>query len=132
QLMGVFFLSIYILDVMRLTIFLFLIPIIWFYSLFDAMQHVAKFDREETQDVPIVEGLTNHQKWLGIALLLLGVYFLVDQIGFGLLREYMPKYYNQARIWFNHYFQTFLVSSLFIFGGLKLLAGSRRRKGGKN
>src|SRR5690606_27141104 len=35
QLMAIFLFSIYVLDFLRLGLFLFLIPIIWFYSFFD-------------------------------------------------------------------------------------------------
>ena len=45
QLMAAFLFSIYILDILRLGIFLFLIPIIWFYSFFDGMQRASKMQR---------------------------------------------------------------------------------------
>lgn len=62
QLMIAFFACIYILDVLRLSLFLFLVPILWFYSFFDALQLISKQDREQLQDIPIVDWLVNHQR----------------------------------------------------------------------
>src|SRR5690606_37066725 len=42
QLMAAFLFAIYILDGLRLGLFLFLVPIIWFYSFFDGLQKASK------------------------------------------------------------------------------------------
>lgn len=126
QLMAAFLLAIYMLDVLRLSLFLFLIPIIWFFGFFDALQFVSKQGREEMRDIPLVDWLTNHQRWIGIGLLVLGVYYLFDQIVLGLLQDYFPKL--RISYWFHQYFQTFAVGTLLIGGGLRLLAGGRRRR----
>ena len=78
--MAAFLFSIYILDILRLGIFLFLIPIIWFYSFFDAMQKVSKYGEEAVEDVPIISYFLNHQKWVGIGLVLMGLYYLVMNV----------------------------------------------------
>lgn len=125
QLMIAFFLSIYILDVLRLSIFLFLIPILWFYSFFDALQHISKQGQEPLKDVPIVDWLVNHQKWVGMVLLALGLYYLTDEMLLTALDRWFPK--EQISILFHRYFQTVVVSILLIGGGLRLLAGGNRR-----
>jgi hypothetical protein len=114
QLMAGFLFSIYLLDALRLSMFLFLIPLIWFYSFFDALQQVARY-RESygiVEDVPVIHGLSIRQRWFGAALILLGMYYLADQ----LLFQHTDFYY-----YFRKYGQTAIVSLLLIGGGLWLL-----------
>jgi hypothetical protein len=129
QLMAAFLFSIYILDILRLGIFLFLIPIIWFYSFFDAMQKVSKYGEEEIEDVPIISYLINHQKWVGIGLVVLGVYYLFMNV---VIPVFAPMLSNLIQIdlmyWVQSYFQTGIVCVLLIGGGIKLLAGSRHKR----
>ncbi|WP_036746324.1 hypothetical protein [Paenibacillus sp. UNC451MF] len=128
QLMAAFLLLIYIMDVLRLSIFLFLIPILWFYSFFDALQQISKQGREELKDLPFVDWLINHQKWVGIGLLALGVYYLADEVVLSALDRMFPK--ERISMLFHQYFQTFVVSVILIGGGLRLLVGSKNRKDG--
>ena len=129
QLMAAFLFSIYILDILRLGIFLFLIPIIWFYSFFDAMQKVSKYGEEEIEDVPIISYLVNHQKWVGIGLVVMGLYYLLMNV---LIPVFSPMISNIIQIdlmyWVQRYFQTGLVCVLLIGGGIKLLAGSKQKR----
>jgi hypothetical protein len=125
QLMATFLFSIYILDVLHLSLFLFFIPIIWFYSFFDALQSISKEGREELQDVPFVDWLINHQKWIGIILLALGAYYLLDEMVLGILEKLFPK--QNISYWFHRYFQTFVVSVLLIGGGIRLMIGSKKK-----
>lgn len=128
QLMAAFLLLIYIMDVLRLSIFLFLIPILWFYSFFDALQQISKQGREELKDLPFVDWLMNHQKWVGIGLLVLGAYYLADEVILSALDRMFPK--ERISLLFHQYFQTFVVSVILIGGGLRLLVGSKNRKDG--
>ncbi|PLS05645.1 DUF6677 family protein [Neobacillus cucumis] len=132
QLMAAFLFSIYILDVLRLGIFLFLIPIIWFYSFFDAMQKVSKYGVEKVEDEPIIAYFINHQKWVGIGLVLLGVYYLFMNI---LLPAFAPMINRLINVdimyWIQGYFQTALVCVLLIGGGIKLLTGTKPKKEAK-
>jgi TM2 domain-containing membrane protein YozV len=127
QLMGAFFLCIYMMDVLRLSFFLFIIPILWFYSFFDALQQISKQGQEELKDAPFVDWFLNHQKWVGIVLLGLGLYYLTNEMLLNLLDNIFPK--ERISYLFNRYFQSIIVSVLLIGGGLRLLAGSKRRKG---
>lgn len=122
QLMAGFLFSFYVLDALRLSIFLFLIPILWIYSLFDAMQHVSRHGVVELKDIPIVDWLKNYQKWIGIALLVLGFYHLLDEFVLGIFERLQPEL--QISYWFHRYFQVFVVSTLLIGGGFRLLAGT--------
>ncbi|WP_163536219.1 hypothetical protein [Gracilibacillus sp. YIM 98692] len=129
QLMAAFLLSIYILDVLHLSLFFFLIPIIWFFSFFDALQLTNRMDDEEVEDVPVIKHLANHQKWLGIGLLLLGLFYLFDSVLFPVLADNIRAALD-INLWhyYNRYFQVSIVSLLLIGGGLKLISGSKKIK----
>ncbi|MFD2614189.1 hypothetical protein [Paenibacillus gansuensis] len=127
QLMAFFLFSIYILDVLHLSLFLFLIPLIWFFSFFDALQQISRYqERVPLTDAPLVDWLMNHQRWVGIGLLALGGFYLLDHV----LVELLQRMFSSINIYryYNEYFQTTLVSFLLIAGGIKLLSGSRKRK----
>lgn len=128
QLMAAFLFSIYILDVLRLSLFLFFVPILWFYSFFDALQQVTRYSegKEEMKDVPIVDWLVNQQKWIGVGLLLLGGFYLVDQFVLEMLDRMFPD--RNIGYWLRSYLQTFIVSAMLIGGGLKLAFGKKIRK----
>lgn len=132
QLMAAFLFSIYILDVLRLGIFLFLVPIIWFYSFFDGLQKASKYGKEEMDDKPVISYLINHQKWVGIGLLLLGLYYLISNILLPGLSPIISRYFDiNFQYWFNQYFQTVIVCILLIGGGIKLILGNKRQGDGK-
>ncbi|EDL63119.1 hypothetical protein [Bacillus sp. SG-1] len=128
QLMAAFLFSIYIMDVMRLGIFLFLVPIIWFYSFFDGLQKASRYGKEPIEDVPVISYLVNHQKWVGIGLVTLGVYYLLTNIALPVLQPIIYEYMNvDAFFWFERYVQTAIVCILLIGGGIKLLTGSKKK-----
>nr|WP_254119597.1 hypothetical protein [Bacillus sp. FJAT-29790] len=129
QLMAAFLFSIYILDVLRLGIFLFLIPIIWFYSFFDGLQRASKYGDEAMEDTPIISYLINQQKWIGIGLVLLGLYYLTTNILLPVISPMLVDMINfDLRYWFDRYFQTAIVCILLIGGGFKLLLGNKAKK----
>lgn len=129
QLMAAFLFSIYILDILRLGIFLFLIPIIWFYSFFDGLQKASKIGKEPVEDVPLVSYLVSHNKLIGIGLILLGLYYLTTNI---IIPAVSPTLYKaldiDLRYWFDRYFQMGVLCILFIGGGIKLLAGKKEKQ----
>jgi len=132
QLMAAFLFSIYILDSLRLGIFLFLIPIIWFYSFFDAMQKVSRYGEETIEDVPIIAYFINHQKWVGIGLVLMGLYYLVMNVFLPAFSPFLNRLINiDVMYWVQGYLQTGLVCLLLIGGGIKLLSGSKQKREAK-
>jgi len=129
QLMAAFLMSIYILDVLKLSLFLFLIPILWFFSFFDALQRISDAERGEARDVPVVDWLIHRQKWAGIGLIAFGAILLFDRVGIPLLTELFPTV-NFRHI-YQAYVQTTVVSAVLIIGGIKLIAGGGKKEGGK-
>src|SRR5690625_2011050 len=128
QLMAAFLFSIYILDVLRLGIFLFLVPIIWFYSFFDGLQKASTFEKNVLEDEPIISYLKNYQKWIGIGLIVLGIYYLTINIFIPIAVPFVEQYFDLQYV-FHRYFQTGVVCLLLIGGGVKLLKGNKRKKG---
>lgn len=129
QLMAGFLLSIYVLDVLRLSIFLFLIPVIWFFSFFDTLQQASREEEGLAEDVPIIKYVANHQRWLGIALILLGAFYLMDDIFLPAIAPQMRELLNvDLYYYYNRFFQMFVVCLLLIGGGIKLLMGSKSKK----
>ena len=121
--------SIYVMDLLRLTLLFFLIPVIWFYSLFDGLQLASRYGREPLQDKPVIEGFMNHQGWLGAVLIGLGIYYIVVNVAVPALDIRFPEWQLEYRI--STYLKTIIVSVLLIGGGLKLMAGSKNNKGKK-
>ena len=126
QMMVVFLGSIYVMDVLRLTLFLFLIPLIWFYCFFDGLQQVSRYGREPLRDTPLIEGFVNHQRWLGLGLLVLGLYFIFTSV----VLPYLETIFPDAQISFQirNYVKTGIVSILLIGGGIKLMSGTKKDK----
>ncbi|AIQ75426.1 MULTISPECIES: hypothetical protein [Paenibacillus] len=129
QLMLLFLGSIYVMDLLRLTLLFFLIPVIWFYSLFDGLQLVSRYGREPLQDKPVIEGFLNHQGWLGAVLMCLGLYFIVVNVAVPAIDIRFPEWRLEYRV--NEYFKTIVVSVLLIGGGVKLMTGSKNNKSRK-
>ncbi|WP_379129326.1 hypothetical protein [Paenibacillus sp. sgz500958] len=123
QMMLLFLGGIYVMDLLRLSVLFFLIPVIWFYSLFDGLQLVSRYGREPLEDKPVIEGFMNHQGWLGAALLALGLYYIFANVAVPALDVRFPEWRLEYRV--STYFKTIIVSVLLIGGGIKLLSGSR-------
>ncbi|MCC3358816.1 hypothetical protein [Bacillus sp. REN16] len=129
QLMAAFLFAIYILDVLRLSLFLFLIPIIWFYSFFDALQKVSKHGEKELEDVPVVSYIVNHQKWVGFGLIALGLYYLLVNVVLPTVGPMVARMFHfDIQRFYYTYFQGTIICILLIGGGLKLMVGSKKRK----
>ncbi|WP_240633376.1 hypothetical protein [Paenibacillus montanisoli] len=126
QLMAGFLLSIYLLDVLQLSLFLFMVPLLWCFSFFDALQQQSRLNNGDGQleDVPIVDWLIHRQKWLGIGLVALGLYYIADR----LLLEYVQRIWADWQLTYEirYYFKTGLTALLLIGAGIKLLSGNKK------
>jgi len=124
--MAGFLFSIYIMDVLRLSLFLFLIPIFWFYSFFDALQLISRQEFGYVEDKPIFKGIKRHQRKIGFLIILVGLYYLTNEVLLDVLRRYYPDWHWPYSI--SAYFQTFIVALVLIGGGLTLLLNPPNRK----
>ncbi|CAH1217157.1 hypothetical protein PAECIP111890_04536 [Paenibacillus sp. JJ-223] len=130
QLMFLFLGSIYVLDLLRLSVFLFMIPLIWFYSFFDGLQCSSRYGREPLNDQPILKDWVRHQRLIGFGIVLMGAYYLTIRLIIPQLNELFPDFFVTYEI--NSYINTIIVSLLLIGGGLKLLFGKQRSSSGSS
>lgn len=128
--MFLFLGSIYVLDLLRLSVFLFMIPLIWFYSFFDGLQCSSRYGREPLNDQPILKDWVRHQRLIGFGIVLMGAYYLTIRLIIPQLNELFPDFFVTYEI--NSYINTIIVSLLLIGGGLKLLFGKQRSSSGSS
>ena len=133
QLMAAFLFSIYILDVLRLGIFLFIVPIIWFFSFFDGLQKAAKSEQELAhEDVPLISFFLNHQRWVGIGLIVLGLYYIGVNVILPVAEPFIHRWFSiDITYWFREYIQSAFICLLLIGGGIKLLTGKKEKSNQK-
>ncbi|MFZ3197336.1 MAG: hypothetical protein WA181_14280, partial [Bacillus mycoides] len=97
------------------------------------LQQTAKYGKERVNDEPIIDYFINHQRWIGIGLITLGGYYLLDQTVLPILNDYFATIFNiHLSELYYRYFQTSIVALLLIGGGFKLLLGNKENKGGTN
>ncbi|HHT47521.1 MAG TPA: hypothetical protein GX004_09620 [Firmicutes bacterium] len=127
ELMTLFFFSFFFIDWLRIGLFMFIIPVIWFYSMFDAL-HKASGDGAlaEEDNLSLLEVIgENSNRWsgsklLGYGLIIIGALLIFDRI-------ISPMIPYEIR----NYMQTGIVALLFIAGGIRILAGGRKEGGAK-
>lgn len=106
--MGAFLFSIFFMGWLGISMLLFLLPLIWFYSFFDAM-HIAEGTQEDmrsqTLDFPHIK-----PEWIGFALIGLGVIILLERILYPLINYEIRRF-----------IQTTIVSLIFISAGICML-----------
>lgn len=124
QLMGGFLLAIYIMDNMRLSLFLFLLPLFWCFAFFDALTQLSKYGRRQMNDEPVLSMIVPYQRWLGIGMIAFGIYFLVDRIFMRELLRIFPEIYAQY-MEYKYMLPTAIIAFVMIMVGLKMAFGGR-------
>lgn len=126
QLMAGFLLSIYLLDTLELSLFLFLVPILWCYAFFDSLQMQSRYALEGfVPDVPIVSGLLYQRKWLGLALIAMGLYYVGDRLLVDAFNVLGLRYWAHE---LRYYFKTIVTALLLLGAGAKLLLGGKQKE----
>jgi hypothetical protein len=110
--MASFFFSIFFMGWLGISMLLFLLPLIWFYSFFDAMHIADGFQEIENQKLVLPN---IKPEWVGIALIAIGVVILVEKILFPFIGYHIRRYV-----------QTSLVSLTFIAVGINMLVKSKK------
>lgn len=123
-LMTLFFFSVFLMGWLRMSVFVFVLPVIWFYSLFDAYHRVENFQwphenewESAEQELPFLSWFNQHPQWSGWALVILGCFVLFERVISPLLTWEV-----------RNYLQTGIVALILIGGGIKLLLGSRQNE----
>lgn len=114
-LMTIFFLALFLMDWLHLSLFFFMLPVIWLYSFFDALQLVSACDRTvpESEDT-LLSWLVEKQRWVGLSLIALGILIIFERV----VVPYLS--YNLINI-----IKTGFIAAMFIGGGVRLVMGSR-------
>ena len=116
QLMAGFFFTAFLMGWLNLSILVFILPVIWFYSLFDAYHRMdeKEFNGQTWEEIPFFQWFSNHPRWIGWGLIVFGCLILFEKIVSPLLSWQI-----------RHYLQTAIVALIFILGGIKMLAGNK-------
>lgn len=115
QFMIAFFLAIFLMDWLSISLFGYLLPVIWFYSLFDALQHFGSEAEEPARFSPW-SWLGDRQRWVGFGLIAIGALILIDRMAIPWMQTYLS--YHHIRM-----ISAGLVALLFIAGGIRLVIG---------
>ena len=116
QLLAAFFLSLFLLDWVRLSIFLFILPVIWVYSFFEALQFKADKTGESQVKLPFTE-----PRYIGYALIAAGCLILLEKV---IGQQFFQAYLTWEM---QNLIKTLLVALAFIGGGIKLIIGTKKQ-----
>jgi hypothetical protein len=117
QLMAAFFLILLISNWLQLELLAFIVPVIWFFSIFDVYHLLDEEDLRLDASV-LFDWFTNHPAWVGWGLIILGVITIMQRIVSPLLVTILTPL-------LRNYIETSLVAFILIFGGIKLLMGNK-------
>lgn len=112
--MGAFFFSVFFMGWLGISLLLFLLPLIWFYSFFDTM-HIVDGTKEEVKDQEF-EFPTIKPEWIGFTLIGIGLVIILERILYPLI-DYQIR----------RYIQTSIVSLIFIVIGIVILMKNKKQ-----
>lgn len=119
QFMAAFFFFLFMSSWLQLEALIFLLPVIWFYSIFDAY-HMLEEESEglRPDKSPLFDWFSQHPSWVGWSLIILGGLVILQRIVAPFVQSIID--YNV-----RSYIQTGLVALFLIAGGVGLLKGSQ-------
>ena len=115
QLMIAFFGSIFLFDFIGINGFPFILPIIWFYGLFDALQqHRIISETQTVVDQPLLswDKLQINKQWFGWGFIILGIYLIIDKMS-----------YNLFGWQYSQLVRNIMIAVIFIVFGIYLISG---------
>lgn len=113
--MGAFFFTIFFMGWLNLSLLLFILPLIWFYSFFDALHSFNGMDFENEKISFILPRIK--PEWIGWGLIAIGILIIIERILYPLIPYEI-----------RNYIQTSIVSIIFIAGGIRLLSKNRKEE----
>lgn len=123
QMMVLFIGSFYLIDVLRIPVFLFLLPVIWCFSFFDGLQQTSRYGILPLEDIPLIKGRGLSQHWLGVVLVLLGVYYVGTEFLVPMVDRILPELHIQYVL--SQYLRPVLIAVMLIGGGIMLMNRTR-------
>ena len=128
QIMLLFFGAIFALTVLQNGLLGIFLPVIWFYSMFDAMSKVASEEMLQDDDIAVVKWIKkespyvgNKSKYIGFGLIGFGGYMLLERLLLPVVDEIFD-----GRI--SHYLQSGFIAVVLIAIGIRLLMGDKSNK----
>jgi len=119
QLMAAFFFTLFITGWLDMGLLGFIVPVIWFYSLFDVYHLLEEEENQLRLDASLLfDWFNTHPGWVGSGLIILGLLVIMQRIVSPLFEALIT-----ANV--RNYLETGLVALILIAGGIKLLAGSK-------
>lgn len=122
QMMLIFFLAMFLTGSLNLGFLGFIIPVLWFYSVFD-VYHLLEEEQEGigADESAIFTWFDNHPGWIGWSLIILGGLIILERVVAPVVEPLL-----NADI--RNYLQTGIVALILIAGGIKLLAGTKNEQ----
>lgn len=113
--MGTFLFSVFFMGWLGISLLLFLLPLIWFYSFFDAM-HIVDGNKDESMDEEFKLPSIKHE-WIAYALIIMGFVIIIERILYPMIDYQMRRY-----------IQTSIISLIFIISGGVILKKNNNKK----
>lgn len=115
QLMSIFFFAVFFMGWLNFSLFLFVLPVIWFYSLFDAYHRSQEGAVNEKEgEVFFFSWLSTHPTYVGWGLIALGLLVIFERI--------ISPMLNRA---IHNFMQTGIVALILIYLGIRLIIGKK-------
>jgi len=124
QLMAAFFFALFMTGWLDMGLLGFIVPVIWFYSLFDVYHLLEEEDQVRLDASLLFDWFATHPGWVGWGLIALGLLVIMQRIVSPLLVTLLT-----AQL--QNYLETGLVALILIAGGIKLLTGSKSQDKGE-
>lgn len=128
QLMSIFMFCFYLNALLGDSLFMFFVPVIWFFGMFDTMKK-ASAEYVEDNDILFVTWIKNgttgqmyKQKVLGYLMFLVGFVAIVNRIAAPIISKLLHDWNIRG------YIQTGILAVIFIVGGMKLILSSSPSK----
>jgi hypothetical protein len=119
QLMTAFFLVMAVTDWLNMNLLAFILPVLWFYSVFDAYQLLEEeTDGLQPDESPLFNWFTNHPAWIGWGLIIMGGLVVVQRI----IAPFMVAMLT-AEV--RNFVETVVVALILIAGGIAMLRGNK-------
>ncbi len=118
QLMAGFFLILLVSNWLHLNILAFVIPVIWFYSVFDIYHLLEDEEEAQLESSTLFDWFSTHPSWLGWGLIALGLLVIIQRIAGPALAYLLSES-------IRNYIETAFIAFILIGGGIKLLLGSK-------